>query len=96
MKKDTVIKVSFFLGLVFTMVGAMLKILHEPNSNPFLIIGIIASIIYIGLAIYEIRTSTQIDRTEKTMWTVAFIFMSGLTGLIYFVMGRKRIVSKPV
>ena len=45
MKKDTVIKVSFVLGLVLTMVGAMLKILHEPNAEPFLIIGIIASII---------------------------------------------------
>ena len=96
MKKDTVIKVSFVLGLLLTMVGAMLKILHEPNSEPFLIIGIIASIIYIVLAIYEIRTSTRIDRTEKTMWTLAFIFMSGFTGLIYFIMGRKRIISKTV
>ena len=96
MKKDTVVKVSFVLGLVLTMVGAMLKILHEPNAEPFLIIGIIASIIYVVLAIYEIKSSTRIDRTEKTMCTLAFIFMSGLAGLIYFLIGRKRIVSKSV
>jgi hypothetical protein len=96
MKKDTVIKVSFVLGLVLTMVGAMLKILHEKNAGPFLIVGVIASIIYIILAIYEIRTSTRIDSSEKTMWTIAFIFMSGLAGLIYFIIGRKRIVSKQV
>ena len=96
MKKDTVIKVSFVLSLLLTSAGAMLKILHEPKSEPFLILGIIASIIFIVLAIYEVRTSTRIDRTEKTMWTIAFIFMCGLTGLIYFIMGRKRIISKPV
>lgn len=92
MKLSTIVKTSFLLSFITTLVGAYLKITHFKGAETLLIIGIIITLIFIVSAIYEVRTSNRIDSTEKTMWTIAFIFMSGLTGLVYFFIGRKRIV----
>lgn len=90
--KNTV-TLSFVLSFLLSLVGAYLKIIHAENADSFLILGLIATLVFISTAIYEVRTSNRIDHAEKTMWTIAFIFMGGITGLIYFVIGRKRIAS---
>jgi hypothetical protein len=41
----------------------------------------------------EIWQSAKIERNEKIMWTIAFLFLGGLVGLLYIFVGRKRIVS---
>ena len=93
MKLGTIVKTSFILSFIITIIGAYLKITHSEGAETLLIIGVIATLIFIVTAIYEVRTSKRIDNTEKTMWTIAFIFMSGLAGLIYFFIGRKRIAE---
>ena len=91
MKKDIPIKLSFINGYVLLLLGVFLKINHEKNAGLFLKVGIISSIVYFILAIYEIRTSNRIDSFEKKRWTIGFIFMTGLAGLLYFFVGRKKI-----
>jgi uncharacterized oligopeptide transporter (OPT) family protein len=58
----------------------------------FLIIGLIASLIFIVTAVYEVRTSKRIGYAEKTMWTIALILSGGITGIIYMIVSRRRIV----
>jgi len=91
MKLGTLVKTSFTLSMVVTLIAAYLKITHAEGSETLLIIGIITTFIFIVSAIYEVRASTKIPTSEKTMWTIAFIFFSGLAGLIYILMGRRRI-----
>ena len=93
MKLGTIVKWSFIISFIITLIGAYLKITHAESAETLLIIGVIVTMIFIVSAIYEVRTSERIDNTEKTMWTLAFIFFSGITGLIYFLIGRKRIVT---
>jgi Phospholipase_D-nuclease N-terminal len=93
MKLGTIVKTSFIVSIIITLAGAYLKITHLSGAEALLIIGVIASLVFIVSAIYEVRTSNRIDNTEKTMWTVAFILMSGVTGLVYFIVGRKRIAA---
>ena len=81
------------MSFIITLIGAYLKIIHAEGAEVCLTIGIIFLIVFIVTAIFEVRTSRKIDTTEKTMWTIAFIFMSGLAGLIYFLIGRKRIAE---
>ncbi len=95
MKLGTIVKTTFILSLLITVVGAYMKITHSGGAEVFLIIGLIAWLSFIVAAIYEVRTSNRIDNTEKTMWTVGFIFFAGVAGLIYFLVGRKRIVTNP-
>ena len=93
MKLGTIVKWSFIMSFIITLIGAYLKIIHAEGAEVCLTIGIIFLIVFIVTAIYEVRTSRKIDNSEKTMWTIAFIFMSGLAGLIYFLIGRKRIAE---
>ena len=92
MKLGTIVKWSYVLGVLITLFGAYLKISHSSGAETLLIIGIVATLIFIVSAIYEVNISIRINRSEKIMWTIAFLFMSGFTGIIYFLMGRKRVV----
>jgi len=87
-------KTSFMISILSTIIGAYLKIKHLEGVEILFIVGVIAIVIFIVSAIYEVRTSTRIAPSEKTMWTIAFIFFSGIAGIIYFFIGRKRIASE--
>lgn len=93
MKAGTIVKWSFLISLIVSLAGAYLKITHTAGAQPFLIAGIVTSLVFTVSAIYEVRASTRINFAEKTMWTVAFLFMSGVAGLVYFLVGRKRIIG---
>lgn len=93
MKLATIVKWSFVISFIVTTIGAYLKIIHADGAETALTIGIIFVMIFIASAIYEVRTSTRINHAEKTMWTIAFLFMSGIAGIVYFLMGRKRIAQ---
>jgi hypothetical protein len=61
------------------------------RSEVLLIIGLIVSLIFIVAAVYEVRTSRRIGYAEKNVWTIALIFIGGITGIIYMIVGRRRI-----
>jgi hypothetical protein len=93
MKLGTVVKTSFIVSFIISLVGAWLKITHSKRVEISLVIGIISTLVFMVTAIYEVRTSKRINNSEKNMWTLAFIFFSGIAGLIYFFMGRRRIAT---
>ena len=93
MKLGTIVKWSFISSFIITIIGAYLKITHAAGAETVLTVGVVSVMIFIASAIYEVRTSPRINHAEKTMWTIAFIFMSGIAGIVYFLMGRKRIAQ---
>ncbi|MBY0478189.1 MAG: hypothetical protein K2Q24_11120 [Chitinophagaceae bacterium] len=93
MKSGTIVKTSFILSFIITIIGAYLKITHSEGAEVLLIAAVITSLTFIVSAIYEVRTSKRINSSEKTMWTIAFIFMSGIAGLFYLLNSRKRIAE---
>lgn len=68
-------------------------LIHSPGAETWLLIAVVVSLVFIVSAIYEVATSKRIDGREKTMWTIALIFFSAVAGLIYLLMGRKRIAE---
>lgn len=93
MKLGTIVTLSLLISFILNFLGVYLKITHSAGADKFLIAGIIASIVFLVTAIYEVRTSKRINYTEKNMWTLAFIFFSSIAGLIYILIGRRRIAS---
>ena len=91
MKIGNIIKISYGLSILFSIIGAYLKITHIQGVETFLIIAMLSTLVFIISAIYEVRTSPNITISEKNMWTIVLIFISGVAGLIYIFMGRKRI-----
>lgn len=95
MDKDTVLKSAFVVAYICLIIGLVGKVLHFPYSEIILIIAIVAGITYAAIALMEIWPSKQIETTEKLMWTTGFIFLNGITGLLYLFNGRKRILKSP-
>lgn len=91
MKLATIVKTSFIVSTLSTLIGAYQKITHSAGADTLLIIGLVATLIFIVSAVYEVRTSTKISSSEKNTWTIGLIFFSGIAGLIYLVFVRRRI-----
>ncbi|MGK4567611.1 GldL-related protein [Flavobacterium sp. 3HN19-14] len=89
----TILKYSFSLSLLIVITGALFKINHMPAANALLTIGLIFTFIYTVAAILEIFNSRRINSTEKLMWLIGFLFFNFITGILYILSARKRIVA---
>ena len=93
MKLGTVVKWSFIASFIIALIGAYLTITHSEGAETLIIICLIANLVFIVTAIYEVSTSKKIDNFEKTMWIIAFLFLSGIAGLFYFFIGRRKVAE---
>lgn len=83
----------FWLSFAFQLIGPFFKIMHLPIAEELLIFAIISHYLVAILALLEIWQSAKIESIEKIMWTIAFLFLGGLAGLLYLLLGRKRITT---
>ena len=83
---------SFALAMIVAVLGAILRLNHFVYPDILLLIGVLFSVVYIAIAIYEVNKSIRLSKNEKIMWTSGFIFFGTIIGIIYFFMGgRKRV-----
>lgn len=94
MNTNNTFKVLFFSSVAITLTGALLKIMHLEYAQPLLIIGILLTLGYIVFGITEVINSKNIDKSEKIMWIVGFIFFGFITSIVYLVSGRKRVLKQ--
>lgn len=90
-RKQNLFKKLFAIAFFFSIIGALIKINHLANASIFLIIGIISTLVYIVIGIYEVNNSTKIKSSEKVLWTSGLIAVNFFTD-IYYLMNRKNIV----
>ncbi|MGO4773233.1 hypothetical protein ACEN2I_16340 [Flavobacterium sp. W22_SRS_FK3] len=69
----------------------MMKISHWEYSSIFLIIGILSTILYVVVGVYEVNNSNRISSSEKVLWTIGFIMFSFFVGLFYLISGRRKV-----
>jgi hypothetical protein len=93
MKRSILLKSSFAIALISTIIGSLIKIVHWSNADVLLLIGLVASFIFIVTAIIDVQRSRRIASSEKTMWTIAFIFLGWIAGAVYLLFARKRIIN---
>ncbi len=92
MDTKKILILSFVLAFVIAIVGALMKITHWPYATDVFITGLLSRLVFIILSLIEISKSDRIDGTEKFMWFIGFIFIGTITGLIYILSARKRII----
>jgi hypothetical protein len=95
MNLGKIVSWSFFISLALSLVGALMKILHLPGAEQLLMGGVVSNGVFVVSALTEVWRSVRIDKNEKIMWTIAFVFMGFLgavAGIVYLLLGRKRIV----
>ena len=54
-------------------------------------IGLFFALLFNLMALPEVWKSTRITHSEKIMWSVGFLTIIGLAGIVYLANGRKRI-----
>ena len=91
MKSNNYFKFFLSVSMLFNLIGACYKIMHLGFSVPILIIGMLLTLPYVIIGIIEVKNSKKINNSEKIMWTIGFLFLSLITGLIYLFFGKKRI-----
>ena len=89
---NSLFKNLFFLASLITIVGVISKVTHVNGAEIVLIASFIPTLSYVTIGIYEVNVSNKIDRSEKIMWTVGFIFTNFFAALLYLLNARKRIV----
>ena len=92
MNVGTVVKWSFFFSICIVMIGTLMKITHLPGAEILLMIGLLGNVVFIVSALNEVWNSIRIEKGEKIMWTISFIFTGTLGPIIYFLLRRKRVV----
>lgn len=92
MKNNKLVTFSFFISFVLTIIGTLFKIRHWQFGSIILTTGLAVLALFILTAAYEITNSKKTDRNEKIMWIIGLLFFGNITGLIYVLSARKRIV----
>jgi predicted membrane channel-forming protein YqfA (hemolysin III family) len=95
MNLGKIVSWSFFISLALSLVGALMKILHLPGAEQLLMVGVVSNGVFVVSALTEVWRSVRIDKNEKIMWTIAFVFMGflgAIAGIVYLLLGRKRVV----
>lgn len=91
MKRDHVLKISFFISVIGILFGAVLKIMHSPFADLLLELSFAFYLVFAVLALYEVFQSNKIETVEKIMWTIGLLFLGSIIGILYLLLGRKRI-----
>lgn len=91
---QNLIRPLFYFGYSILFAFAALKITHISVTfdKEIALAGFIAISAFILMALIEIYRSKNIPLAEKIMWTAGFLFLNMITGLIYFLLSRKRVI----
>ena len=93
MNREKLIYASFAASFILSTIGALMNIMHWENASFVLGIGIFALAVFVFAALYEIFQSSRIKTNEKIMWLVGFLALGWFAGLVYLLLGRKRVVT---
>lgn len=91
--KEILFKVSFYVSFIITIIGTFFKLYHWDEASSIMAIGLLTSIYFIVISIFEVANSDKISRNEKSMWVFGLIFITPLAGFIYILSARKRIIK---
>jgi hypothetical protein len=83
MNKIILYRYSLIISTILIFSGAIMKILHLPYSNIILPLGMIFSLVYICIGLYDSFLDKKDSNLIKLMWLVGFIFLSWLAGILY-------------
>jgi hypothetical protein len=88
------IKLSFGIMIAGVFIIGWL-LFNDPNFPDKLLFPLaqLFSLPFIVTAVVELNSSNRIDKKEKTMWTFGFIALTLITGVLYFISERKRVVA---
>lgn len=77
-------KKSLFFSASVLMIGALFRIMHWPYADLLLGISFVLSLGYILIGLLQVLRSTYWSFIEKFFWTLGFLLLPLIVGLIYY------------
>jgi TM2 domain-containing membrane protein YozV len=93
MKKAQILIYSYTASFAASILGAVLKIMHQQGGESLLIISLVLLLVFIITASREVIASIKIPSSEKSMWIIGFVFLSLIAGIVYIKQGRRRVIG---
>lgn len=90
---NRIVPTSFFAGVLFSLIGAYLKVRHLDGANYVLAAGLLCSVVFIIFALVEVWNTDRVRKQDRILWTIAIVFLGGIGGLIYLIKRRTRAVN---
>ena len=90
MNKVTVYKVSLIFTAIICLIGPFFKIQHYRHGSFFLVMSLIFSLFVMILGLTDVYKDDLFKPNEKFMWTIGFIFLPWIAGILYFPKYKKR------
>jgi hypothetical protein len=88
--------ISFIIALCLVVTGVVMAMTADGHSREAILLimaGLLVSLAYRIIGLYEVHRSMRISMADKLFWTVGFILVGSVTGLLYFFSGRKRVLG---
>jgi len=90
MKNVNFYKISLILCIVLSVTGVVFRIQHYPYGQMLIILGTLSSLGFIIPGLTDVFKNENNKIPAKSAWLVCFIFLSWITGLVYFKTYKKR------
>ena len=90
MKKSLLYSISLIASIILIVIAAISKIQHRDGTSFLYSLGMIIGLPFIYLGIKDSFENKKREPMVKLMWTIGFIFLSVITGLVYHEQFRKR------
>ena len=87
--------ILWFTFLYELMAAILSFTLIDMNSQvffPLLLTGVLSAVLFWVLAIIEVGRASKIRTLEKILWIVLLIFIINITGLVYLILRKRRII----
>ena len=87
---NRIVPTSFIAGVLFSLIGAYLKVRHLDGANYVLAAGLLCSLVFIIFALVEVWNTDRVRKQDRILWTIAILLLGSLGGLLYFIFGRRK------
>ncbi len=84
MNRTELFRVSLIVTTVFNLLGVICKIQHFPYGGLLLGLSALASLGFVIPGLADVFDKVKYKLNEKLMWTVGFIFLSWIAGILYW------------
>ena len=88
--KVIVYRLSLWIGIPTALIGFYLHRIDYIFADFIIAPGAISALVILILGLIDVLSNNKIKKSEKLMWVCGFIFITFITGLLYFRTFKKR------
>jgi len=90
MKKVTIYRLSLWIGICFFIIGFYFMRSEDILGDFLLGIGTIFALTVLVLGLKDVYANEKINKNERIMWIIGYIFILPIAGILYLPTYRKR------